>query len=200
MVSASRAKFLETDSSPILAGDSFKQQSLVPWGAGALSGSVVLGTAGTGPSSGIADLASFTASATSGANGSVTAASIDENNGGTVPHHRPSSAPTHLTAAVMGGAHSASQVTRMSLHDCTGAGRCGRSPGNYGRDRRARVHASTAAAHWVVVHGGLSSEATQLTSRDLWGSGKKTRSDNSQRMEIRLTSALARLRPGRSRH
>jgi len=49
MVSASRAKFLETDSSPILAGDSFKQQSLVPWGAGALSGSVVLGTAGTGP-------------------------------------------------------------------------------------------------------------------------------------------------------
>jgi hypothetical protein len=84
MVSASRAKFLETDSSPILAGDSFKQKSLVPWGASALSGSVVLGTAGTGPSSGIADLASFTASATSGANGSVTAASIDENSGGTV--------------------------------------------------------------------------------------------------------------------
>jgi len=84
MVSASRAKFLETDSSPILAGDSFKQQSLVPWGASALSGSVVLGTAGSGPSNGIADLASFTASATSGANGSVTAASIDENSAGTI--------------------------------------------------------------------------------------------------------------------
>jgi hypothetical protein len=84
MVSASRAKFLEKDSTPILAGDSFKQQSLVAWGATALSGSVVLGTTGSGPSSGIADLASFTASATSGANGSVTAASIDENSAGTV--------------------------------------------------------------------------------------------------------------------
>ncbi len=84
MVSASRAKFLETDSSPILAGDSAKQQLLVAWGASALSGSVVLVAAGSDPS-GIADLVSFTATATSGSNnGTVTAASLDENSAGTV--------------------------------------------------------------------------------------------------------------------
>jgi hypothetical protein len=86
MVSASRAKFLETDSSPILVGDSFKQQLIAPWGPSDLNGSMVFGTAGSGPSSGIADLVSFRATATSGSNhGTLTAASIDENSGGTVP-------------------------------------------------------------------------------------------------------------------
>ena len=84
IISAANAIFTEQDSTPVLAGDAFKQQSTNPWGPSALNGNIVLDTAGTGPSSGIADLASFTASATSGANGSVTAASIDENSAGTV--------------------------------------------------------------------------------------------------------------------
>jgi hypothetical protein len=83
MVSASRAKFLETDSSPILVGDSFKQQSIVPWGLNSLSDSVVFETSGVGPSGAfLADVGTFT---TDG-NGNITAGSglLDQNDGGTV--------------------------------------------------------------------------------------------------------------------
>jgi hypothetical protein len=85
MVSASRAKFIETDPSPasILVGDAFKQQSSAScgWGASDLNSAIVLETSGAGPSGGIADLVSFK---TDGVGG-VTAGAIDENNGGTVP-------------------------------------------------------------------------------------------------------------------
>jgi len=59
ILSAASAIFTEQDSTPVLAGDAFKQQSTNPWGPSALNGNIVLDTAGTGPSSGIADLASF---------------------------------------------------------------------------------------------------------------------------------------------
>jgi hypothetical protein len=92
-VSASRAKFIEIDPVPpsttvssILVGDAFKQQtsSTCGWSLNALNGSTLFETSGQvtlGASSGfvIADVGSFTAS-----NGAVSAASIDENNGGTV--------------------------------------------------------------------------------------------------------------------
>jgi hypothetical protein len=92
-VSASRVKFIEIDPVPpsiaassILVGDAFKQQtsSTCGWSLNALNGSTVFETSGLvtlGASSGfaIADVGSFTAS-----NGAVSAASIDENNGGTV--------------------------------------------------------------------------------------------------------------------
>lgn len=82
MISASRAKFIETDSAPasILVGDAFKQQTSVTcaWGLNALNGAYLLETSGAVSSTEIADLVSFTADG----NGGVTAASIDENNGG----------------------------------------------------------------------------------------------------------------------
>lgn len=84
MVSASRAKFVETDSSAILVGDAFKQQtSSSSWGVNALNGITVFETGGTGPSGGIGDLVSFTAT-NDGTNGTFTDGSIDENSGGTV--------------------------------------------------------------------------------------------------------------------
>jgi hypothetical protein len=83
MISASRAKFIEIDSSPasILAGDAFKQQASAScsWSASALSGAIVFETGGTGSNGGIGDLVSFTASS-----GAFTDGSIDENSGGTV--------------------------------------------------------------------------------------------------------------------
>jgi len=92
-VSANRAKFIEIDSpaSPIttpdsiLFGDAYKQQtsSNCGWGLNALNGSTVLETSGASSGVVIADLGSFTAS-NDGTTGTAGAASIDENNGGTV--------------------------------------------------------------------------------------------------------------------
>jgi hypothetical protein len=87
-VSASRAKFIEIDPVPpstttssILVGDAFKQQtsSTCGWGLNALSGATVFETSGAASGVVVADVGSFTAS-----NGTVSAASIDENSGGTV--------------------------------------------------------------------------------------------------------------------
>jgi hypothetical protein len=82
MVSAAGAVFIEQDSTPVLAGDAFKQQSIVPWGVNALNGSLVLGTAGSSPTGGIADLGSFAADGA----GNIVAGSgtLDQNNAGTV--------------------------------------------------------------------------------------------------------------------
>lgn len=93
-VSANRAKFIEIDPVPpstapssVLLGDAYLQQtsSTCGWGMNALSGTTVFETMGmvtAGASSGfvIADIGNFTADGTVGA---VTAASIDENSGGT---------------------------------------------------------------------------------------------------------------------
>jgi hypothetical protein len=89
-VSASRAKFIEIDTAAlatpttpasILVGDAYRQQtsSTCGWGLNALSGSTVLETSGASTGVAIADVGACTAS-----NGVVSAASIDENNGGTV--------------------------------------------------------------------------------------------------------------------
>ncbi len=82
MVSAAGAMFMEQDSTPALAGDAFKQQSIVPWGVNALNGNVVLGTAGSGPSGGIANAGSFAADGS----GNIVAGSgtLDQNNAGIV--------------------------------------------------------------------------------------------------------------------
>jgi hypothetical protein len=84
VVSASRAKFIEIDPSPnsILVGDAFHQQMALTcaWGTNALNGSIVFLTSGTSLGAGIADVGSFTANGSGG----ITAASIDENNGGAV--------------------------------------------------------------------------------------------------------------------
>jgi hypothetical protein len=83
MVSANRAKFIETDSFPLLVGDALKQQTIFSWGDNALSANTlfVFETAGSGPSGGIADLVSFT----SDGNGNVVAGGmLDQNSGGTV--------------------------------------------------------------------------------------------------------------------
>jgi hypothetical protein len=82
MISANRAKFIETDTFPLLIGDAFKQQSIVAWGVNSLNGPLVVQTAGSGPAGGVTDLVSFTA----GGNGSVVAGSaiVDDNNAGAV--------------------------------------------------------------------------------------------------------------------
>ena len=83
MISASRAKFIETDSPfPILTGDAFKQQSIVPWAANSLSGAYVFQTAGSSSGGEVTDLVSFT----SNGDGTLAAGSvmIDDNNAGTV--------------------------------------------------------------------------------------------------------------------
>jgi hypothetical protein len=89
-VSASRVKFIEIDPVPpsntassILLGDAFKQQTSLNcgWGLSALNGLTVLQTTGAASGVAVADLGSFTAS---GATGSFTSASLDENSGGTV--------------------------------------------------------------------------------------------------------------------
>ena len=88
IVSASHAKFLETDASPILAGDSFKQQSIVPWGLNSLNGSVVFETSGTNPGGAfVADVGAF---ATDG-KGNITTGSglLDQNSGGAVTSAAP---------------------------------------------------------------------------------------------------------------
>ncbi len=98
-VSASQAKFIEIDSASsttpttpasILVGDAYNQQTSLTcgWGLNALTGSTLFETSGmvtSGTSSGvsIADLGSFTAS-NNGTSGAISAASIDENSGGTV--------------------------------------------------------------------------------------------------------------------
>jgi hypothetical protein len=96
-VSASRARFIEIDPVPpstttssILAGDAFKQQTSLScgWNLNAVNGSTVFETSGmvtSGSSAGfvIGDIGSFTASNGGGA-GTISAASIDENSGGTV--------------------------------------------------------------------------------------------------------------------
>lgn len=89
-VSASRAKFIEIDTASsatpttpasIVVGDAFKQQtsSTCGWSLNALSGLTVFETSGESSGVVIADVGSFTAST-----GVVSAASIDENSGGTV--------------------------------------------------------------------------------------------------------------------
>ena len=89
VVSASHSKFIQVDPSSvsILAGDAYKQQSGVTcgWGSNALGNSVVLETAGASSGVEIADVGSFTATTVTTTNGNVTAGSMDENSGGTVP-------------------------------------------------------------------------------------------------------------------
>jgi hypothetical protein len=81
LVSSSRAKFIETDTSAILAGDAFSQQtSSCSWGNNALNGALVFEAAGTNSGAGITELVSFAADAMGG----VTGALLDENSGGTV--------------------------------------------------------------------------------------------------------------------
>ena len=96
-VSSSRAKFMEIDTASlatptvpasILAGDAYVQQtsSSCGWALNALSGSTVFETSGLNslggaPGVAIGDIGNFTADGTVGA---VSAASIDENSGGTV--------------------------------------------------------------------------------------------------------------------
>jgi hypothetical protein len=94
-VSASRARFIEIDPVPpsaaqssILLGDAFEQQtsSTCGWAMNALSGSTILQSSGINLNGGapgvvIADVGDFSADGTAG---NVTAASIDENSGGTV--------------------------------------------------------------------------------------------------------------------
>jgi hypothetical protein len=87
MVSAGRAKFMEIDSPPsspsssILVGDAYKQQTGLAcgWGLNVLSGPTVFETSGVSSGVQIGDVGSFTATA-----GAISAASIDENSGGTV--------------------------------------------------------------------------------------------------------------------
>ena len=85
MVSASRAIFLGTDVSPILVGDSFKQQSLAPWGPSALKGAVVFRTFGTNSAGFVADVGAFTTDGTA----SITAGLLDENSGGAITSAAP---------------------------------------------------------------------------------------------------------------
>ncbi len=84
-VSSNRAKFIEIDTAPasILLGDAYKQQTSATcgWGLNALSGSIVFDTSGANAGVAIADVGSFTADGTTGA---VSAASVDQNSGGTV--------------------------------------------------------------------------------------------------------------------
>jgi hypothetical protein len=82
MISANRAKFIETDSFPIVVGDAFTQQSIISWGVSSLSGPYVFQTAGSSSGGGITDLVSFM----SAGDGTVVAGSvtIDDNNAGTV--------------------------------------------------------------------------------------------------------------------
>jgi len=88
MVSGSRAIFVEKDASPILVGDSFKQQSLAPFGPNALNGAVVFETFGSNPAGAfLADVGAFTADGA----GVITAGSglLDENSGGAVTSAAP---------------------------------------------------------------------------------------------------------------
>ncbi len=95
-ISSSRTKFIEIDApaapattpASILLGDAYLQQTsgTCGWGNNALSGSTLFQTSGVNASGGlpgvaIADVGSFTAD---GVAGNVTAASIDENSGGTL--------------------------------------------------------------------------------------------------------------------
>jgi hypothetical protein len=80
LVSSSRAKFIETDTLPILSGDAFKQQTIAPWGASSLSGSAVFWTRGFAGATAQADLNSFTADGVS----SAASVSIDQISGITV--------------------------------------------------------------------------------------------------------------------
>jgi hypothetical protein len=90
-ISSSRAKFIEVDTASsgtpttpasILVGDAFKQQasSTCGWGLNALSGVTVFEAAGASSGVVIGEVGSFTA-----LNGAISAASLDENSGGTVP-------------------------------------------------------------------------------------------------------------------
>lgn len=89
-VSAGRAKFIEIDTASvgtptvpaaILVGDAYKQQTSLNcgWGPSALTGLTVLQSSGATSGVVIADVGSFTATS-----GAITAASIDENSGGTL--------------------------------------------------------------------------------------------------------------------
>jgi hypothetical protein len=91
-ISSSRAKFIEIDptvapatSASILLGDAYIQQtsSTCGWGLSALNGLEVYETSGTSSAGVIGDLGSFTAS-NNGSTGTISTASIDENNAGTV--------------------------------------------------------------------------------------------------------------------
>ena len=88
MVSASRAKFLEQDASPVLAGDSFAQQTINPWGPNSLNGNLVFQTSGANSAGAfLGDVGTF---ATDG-NGTITAGSglLDQNSGGAVTSAAP---------------------------------------------------------------------------------------------------------------
>jgi hypothetical protein len=87
-ISAHRAKFIEIDaatSASILLGDAYLQQtsSTCGWALNALNGLSVFETSGAAAGTVIGDLGSFMASS-NGVTGTVSAASIDQNNGGTV--------------------------------------------------------------------------------------------------------------------
>jgi hypothetical protein len=91
-ISSSRAKFIEIDptvppatSASILLGDAYVQQtsSTCGWALNALNGVAAYETSGTSSAGVIGDLGSFTAT-NNGATGTLSLASIDENNAGTV--------------------------------------------------------------------------------------------------------------------
>lgn len=96
-VSANRAKFIEIDApaASILQGDAYIQQtsSTCGWGLSALNGLAVYETSGSSAAGVIGDVGSFTAS-NNGATGTISSASVDENNAG---------AFTPATGALSGG-------------------------------------------------------------------------------------------------
>ena len=81
MVSASRAKFMEKDATPLLAGDSFTQQTINPWGPSSLNGSIVFRASGTNSAGAfLADVGTFSSDGTA----NITAGLLDEMNAGVV--------------------------------------------------------------------------------------------------------------------
>jgi hypothetical protein len=93
-VSAGRAKFIEIDtptlpatSASILSGDAYLQQtsSTCGWALSALNGLSVFETSGASANGVIGDVGSFTGSSVANAtSGTISTASVDENNGGTL--------------------------------------------------------------------------------------------------------------------
>ena len=118
---------------PILTGDAFKQQSIVPWAANSLSGAYVFQTAGSSSGGEVTDLVSFRPTATAPSRGLGNDRRQQCRNRDAAIS--PSMATTHLMPAATGGERSPSRSLLRLLHDFDGQRG---DPGNHFRDRRSR--------------------------------------------------------------
>ncbi len=183
MVSAGRAKWIESDGVAVLAGDLYKQQTTTcSWGPTSLNGSLILATDGTNANGAIADLINITASGT----GVAAAASNDENNAGTVTTGTTLAGNYTLDSCGRGTLSLSGPATHsyvFYVNSSSGSEILETTPGVVGRGRMLQPQTSSA------VLGALNSFALNLAGTNAAGASPK-REDTVGQINIGATASV----------